>query len=85
MGFNMHYHLPSDPNQDCKPMAFLNLWFPTADGKRRKLGSFVLREALVHDKELIEQLLQPGGLLALASHMEMEFQVVHPPRSDSGA
>ena len=60
-----------------KAQAFVNIWMPTADGGRRKVGSLPLKDSRAWDAVAIQRL-QTGGedaLRAFASAIEFDFQM----------
>ena len=63
-----------------KATAFINLYVPSADGQsRRKIGSIALRDSKKLDAALINRLQEEGGVFALASVLQIDFQL-----ADSG-
>ena len=63
-----------------KATAFINLYVPSADGQsRRKIGAIALRDRKKLDAALIDRLQEEGGVFALASVLQIDFQL-----ADSG-
>lgn len=62
-------------NESWKAQAFLNIYLPTPDGGRRKLGSIPLRESKAFEKAIIERLKEDGALESLAEVIELDFQL----------
>lgn len=62
-------------NDSWKAQAFLNLYVPTPDGGKRKLGSIPLRESKAFEKAIIERLKQEGALEALTQALILDFQL----------
>lgn len=65
----------SGNDQSWKAAGFLNLYLPTADGGRRKLGAIPLREKNVNEKKLFEALKADESLVeAILGKLEIEFR-----------
>ena len=62
-------------NESWKAQAFLNIYLPTREGGRRKLGSIPLRESKAYEKAIIERLKEDGALESLAQVIELDFQL----------
>lgn len=62
-------------NDDWKAQAFINIYVPTPDGGRRKLGSIALRESKPFEKAVIERLKEEGGLEGLQANAIFDFQL----------
>lgn len=62
-------------NENWKAQAFINLWVPTAGGKRHKLGSIALKDSKQFDAKLIARLQEEGGLEGLMNVLEVDFQM----------
>ena len=62
-------------NDNWRAQGFLNLYIPTPDGGRRKLGSIPLRESKAFEKAIIERLKEEGALESLAQNIELDFQL----------
>lgn len=62
-----------------KAVAFLNFWILRKDGTRVKLGAIPLSgEGL--QGAIVKRLDEPGGLEALADHLEITYVKVNPNR-----
>ena len=60
-----------------KAQAFVNIWMPTADGGRRKVGALPLKDSRAWDAAAIQRL-QSGGeeaLRAFVNAIEFDFQM----------
>lgn len=62
-------------NDDWKAQAFINLYVPTPDGGKRKLGSIALRDSKPFEKAVIARLQEEGGLEALREALIVDFQM----------
>lgn len=59
-----------------KAQAFINIFLPTADGGRRKLGAIALKANKPSEAELIEYLKEdPSRVNSLFANAEIDFQV----------
>jgi hypothetical protein len=69
-------------NQDqagWKAQGFINLYLPTADGKRVKLGAIPLKESRTNEKTLLEWLNKdPANAQKLLAQMQIEFKSAEP-------
>ena len=65
----------ANQNDDWKAQAFINIYIPTPDGGRRKLGSIPLRESKSFEKAVIERLKEEGGLESLQEVAIFDFQL----------
>jgi hypothetical protein len=63
-------------NEGWKSDAFLNLYIPTRQGGRRKIGSVGLKLNKPMDKQLLDYLADAGdeGLESLKSRLVLDFQ-----------
>jgi len=63
-------------NENWKSDAFLNIYMPTRQGNRRKVGSIGLKLNRPMDKQLLDYLSDAGedGLAALKERIELDFQ-----------
>jgi len=63
-------------NENWKSDAFLNIYMPTRQGNRRKVGSIGLKLNKPMDKQLLDYLSDAGedGLAALKERIELDFQ-----------
>lgn len=62
-------------NDDWKAQAFINIYVPTPDGGRRKIGSIALRESKPFEKAIIARLQEEGGLESLQANAIFDFQL----------
>src|SRR5690625_4234849 len=63
-------------NDNWKAQAFLNLWLPSKNGGRRKLGAIPLRTSRVGEKQLIEWLQEnPERVQVILERLEIDFQM----------
>ena len=59
-----------------KAQAFINLYLPTKEGGRRKLGTIALKDSRPNEKALIEYLQKGDAALKnLANKVEFNFQM----------
>ena len=63
-------------NDNWKSDAFLNIYMPTRQGGRRKIGSVGLKLNKPQDKQLLDYLADAGddGLAALKERIVLDFQ-----------
>lgn len=79
MAFQSNRNLNTQPaaqNESWKAKAFINLYIPTKEG-RRKIGSIALKESRAFEKAVLTRL-EEGGPEALAgflSVLEADFQL----------
>lgn len=63
-------------NENWKAQAFINLFLPTGDGGRRKIGSIPLRANKPAEKQVIDYLQEDDSRMgALLSKLEGDFQL----------
>ena len=73
----------SNNNTDWKASAFLNVYLPSADG-RRKIGAIPLKLSKNFDAAIIKRLSDdPESIKAMLGMLQMDFQLVS--ESDGGA
>lgn len=66
----------ANQNDNWRAQAFLNLWLPSKNGGRRKLGAIPLRTSRVGEKQLIEWLKQnPERVQIILERLEIDFQM----------
>ena len=66
-------------NESWKAQGFLNLYLPSKDGKRKKLGAIPLKESKHSEKALLAWLNEdPSRVSQILSKLEMEFQSATP-------
>ena len=63
-----------------KAAAFVNIWIRRKDGSRIKLGAIPLYEQGIQ-AAIIKRLDEPGGLEAMADHLEIDYVKVDPNRT----
>ena len=62
-------------NDSWKSDRFINVWVPTRDGGRRKLGTFGLKKSKARDAALIERLdSNPDDIEALKAVLELSYE-----------
>lgn len=71
------------PNQDqaentaWKAQGFINLYLPSENGGRKKLGAIPLKMAKKNERQLLEWLMEdPTRVNRIASQIQMDFQAV---------
>jgi hypothetical protein len=65
----------SQTNEAWKAQGFLNLYLPSKDGKRIKLGAIPLKERKSNEKKLLDWLNEdPSNAEVLLSKMEIEYR-----------
>jgi hypothetical protein len=78
MGFNTNTNkndTAKGENDNWKAQGFLNLYLPTQDGKRRKLGSIPLKESKESEKHLLAWLNEdPSRVAVIMSKLILEYQ-----------
>lgn len=63
-------------NESWKATAFLNIYVPSQDGGRKKIGFIALKESRNTDRQLIDFLsADPGNLEKLTQRLELEFNL----------
>jgi hypothetical protein len=63
-------------NEAWKSQAFINIYLPTKEGKRRKLGSIGLKVSRPAEKQLIDYLAEdPSRIGQLLARAEVDFQL----------
>jgi hypothetical protein len=66
-------------NEQWKAQGFLNLYLPTKDGGRRKLGAIPLKEAVSTEKAMLDWLKEdPTRVEAILNKLEIEFRTAEP-------
>ena len=80
---NQSTQAQANQNDDWKAQAFINIYVPTPDGGRRKLGSIALRESKPYEKLVIERLQEEGGLAGLQANAVFDFQLAEKEVSKS--
>ena len=65
----------STSNDSWKAQGFINLYLPSKDGKKRKLGAIALKESKTNEKALLDWLNEnPEHVAKLASKLIVEYQ-----------
>jgi hypothetical protein len=73
------YNNTQQNNDQWKAQGFLNLYLPTKDGGRRKLGAIALKEAISTEKAMLDWLKEdPTRVQAILSKLEIEFRTAEP-------
>lgn len=80
MSFNTNTaRTPETANDSWKAQGFINLYLPSKDGKRKKLGAIPLKESKHSEKALLQWLNEdPSRVAQILSKLEMEFQSAVP-------
>lgn len=69
-------------NEGWKAQGFLNLYLPSKDGKKRKLGAIPLKESKPSEKALLVWLNEdPTRVAKILSALQIEFQSAVPNES----
>lgn len=69
----------SQSNDSWKAQGFLNLYLPSKDGKRKKLGAIPLKESKASEKALLTWLNEdPSRVAAIMAKLEIEYQSATP-------
>ena len=71
-------------NDSWKAQAFVNLYVPTPEGGRRKIGSIALKDSKTFEAALIKRLQEEGGLEALKDALIVDFQMADKEVSSVG-
>lgn len=67
-------------NDSWKATAFLNIYLPTPEGGKRKIGAISLKDSKAYDKALIERLSSdPEAVKAMLSVLFVDFQLADKP------
>ena len=77
MAFNNQARNTATNAQDdsWKAQAFINLYVPTPDGGRRKIGALALKESKPYEAALIERLQSEEGMQAFIDALQCDFQM----------
>ena len=68
-------HSSAAQNENWKAQGFLNLYLPTNNGSRRKLGAIPLKESKVNEKQLLAWLNEdPSRVSQILAKLEIEYQ-----------
>lgn len=71
-------------NDNWKAQGFINLYLPSKDGKRRKLGAIPLRDSKNNEKSLREWLeADPANMAKVMAKLIMEYQSATPQDTSS--
>ena len=71
-------------NDSWKAQAFVNLYVPTPEGGKRKIGSIALKDSKPYEAALIKRLQEEGGLEALKGALIVDFQMADKEVSSVG-
>lgn len=71
-------------NDSWKAQAFVNLYVPTPEGGKRKIGSIALKDSKPYEAALIKRLQEEGGLDALKDALIVDFQMADKEVSSVG-
>lgn len=67
--------VPGQQNDNWKAQGFLNLYLPSKEGGRKKLGAIPLKESKPTEKTLLAWLNEdPSRVKVILSKLEMEYQ-----------
>ena len=58
-----------------KAQAFINMYVPTPEGGRRKIGALALKDSKAFDAVLIERLSTEEGMQAFVDAVQFDFQL----------
>lgn len=58
-----------------KAQAFVNIYVPTPDGGRRKIGALALKDSKPFEAALIERLNSDEGMQAFVDAVQFDFQM----------
>lgn len=82
MGFNRNTARNNNneqSNDSWKSAGFINIYLPSKDGKRRKLGAISLREGSAEEKKLFDWLKEkPARVESILAAMQLEFRSAEP-------
>lgn len=80
MAFNSNSNTESNSNNESwKAQGFLNLYLPSKDGKKRKLGAIPLKESKPSEKALLVWLNEdPSRVAKILASLQMEYQSAVP-------
>lgn len=79
MAFNTKPAAPAETNDSWKAAGFLNLYLPTKDGGRRKLGAVPLRVSNVNEKALLEWITEdPTRVDIIKAKVVVEYNSAEP-------
>ena len=71
--------LPTPNNEAWRAQGFINIYVPSKDGKRRKLGAIALKDSKPSEKSLREWLeADPANTGKLLAKLVMEYQSATP-------
>lgn len=70
--------------ENWKAQAFINLYIPTPEGGKRKLGSIPLKESKDFEAALIARLQEEGAVDALKGALIVDFQLTGKEISNVG-
>ena len=71
-------------NDSWKAQAFVNLYVPTPEGGKRKIGSIALKDSKPFEAALIKRLQEEGGLEAMKDALIVDFQMADKEVSSVG-
>ena len=87
MAFNTGVQRNQNTNQQndsWKAQAFVNLYVPTPEGGKRKIGTIALKDSKTFEAALIKRLQEEGGLEALKDALIVDFQMADKEVSSVG-
>jgi hypothetical protein len=80
MAFNNTARNTQQADDSWKAQGFINLYVPTPDGGRRKVGAIALKESKPFEAALLERLSTEEGVQAFADVLQIDYQ---PATSDA--
>ena len=80
MGFNTNTQAAAAQNNDAwKAQGFLNLYLPTKDGKRTKLGAIALKQSKANEAAMLKWLNEdPANAQKILAKLVIEFRTAEP-------
>lgn len=82
MSFKSNAVAATPQNENWKAQGFLNLYLPSKNGGRKKLGAIPLKESRTNEKQLLAWLNEdPSRVQHILSKLEIEFQSALPADS----
>tara|TARA_B100001559_G_C16478504_1_gene612578 strand:+ start:1514 stop:1786 length:273 start_codon:yes stop_codon:yes gene_type:complete len=73
---NARNNQPAVANDNWKAQGFINIYLPTPDGGRRKIGSIALKESKAYEAALLKRLsTDPLAIQKMAEAIQLDFQL----------
>ena len=79
MAFNNTARKTEETNDNWKATAFVNIYVPTSEGGRRKIGALALKDSKPYEAQLIARLQEDGGMQAFVDAVQFDFQLADQP------